>query len=80
MALNIRNCESAFLDGKARFERWKAQFRAEWSQPVTQAEIVRFWRSIPPEVHEYLKSTNPQAYEQARELIDEMGGQNGIQI
>lgn len=80
MPLNIRNAESAYLDGKSRFERWKTQFKTEWTQPVTQAEMVRFWRSIPPEVHEQLKATYPEVYEQAKGLIDEMGGQNGISI
>jgi hypothetical protein len=62
--MNIAHAEDAYLDGKARFETWQAEFMAEWHRPLAEAAFFAVLDSTPPEVQRQLIRLAPDAMRQ----------------
>jgi len=62
MPLTIANAESAYLTATARHKRWLTGFMGRWQAPLTDAIMVTWWETIPPEVKAAAKAKNPAGY------------------
>lgn len=48
--MDMSHAESAFLGGRASFEKWKSQFDAQWNMPIERAMIGRILQKLPDDV------------------------------
>ena len=68
---NIREAESAFLEAKAEFEEWKAEFIAGWYRPqqgLLLNMLARELINLPPVMKEQLKKQNPDGWKQVEKV------------
>lgn len=69
MSANIRNAESAFMAGKARFEAWREKFEQEWGAPIFEDQLRSKMDKIPPDM---LQSVRSNLSESARQTLDQL--------
>lgn len=50
------------MTGQAKAAAWAEQFRAKWTKPDDETEMIKLWRAIPPDVHAQLAKMNPTAH------------------
>uniref|UniRef100_A0A6M3KTL5 Uncharacterized protein n=1 Tax=viral metagenome TaxID=1070528 RepID=A0A6M3KTL5_9ZZZZ len=64
--MNIATVEDAWLGATHQFDKWKAEFEAEFSAPADETEIALGMReligALPPEVLAEMERMNPQAF------------------
>ena len=61
MTLDIAVSESAYLEGKAKWEQWHARFTGEYMAPLGVTQLAMLGASLTPEVRAQLEQMNPQA-------------------
>lgn len=74
MGLTIRDAESSFLSGRARFEAWKERFEGGWYGPVGESLVRLMWARLPVEAHARLAQADPAGHER---LAQKLGGRYG---
>lgn len=68
--LNITHAESAILGGQARFKKWLDKFTEQWNEPATNAVVLRWWDTMPPEIKEQAKAQFPTEFAEIDERIE----------
>ena len=68
---DITIAESAYLAGKANFEKWKEKFEAEWFEPLGVDAIRMLVASMPDEAKVELRAQDEEAYDYVMELTGE---------
>ena len=61
MPLNIQDADNAILSTEDKTAKWLQGFEEKWNKPVTDMSIMLALRSMPPEIIEQLRKTNPEA-------------------
>ena len=62
MSATIRTAQSAEMSGRARFERWREKFEAEFFQPAMLDMMRATLANLTPEQRRQLAQSTPMAY------------------
>ena len=61
--MDIVNAESAYLDGRAKFEEWKINFEREWYRPYGIQALRILVNTLTEEQKTELRQADPEAYD-----------------
>ena len=68
------NADDAFLDAKARFDQWMAEFESNWYKPQVQTAAKLLWSKQPEDVKAAVRANKPDA---AKKMDDLLSGRIG---
>lgn len=75
------SAESAYLNGKAKFELWRQQFQMKWSAKDISAAInltANSLNNLPEPQRSQLIAQDPQAWQSVERLVNrQKAGKNG---
>lgn len=69
---NADNADDAYLDAKARVDKWLAEFQGNWYKPRMETAAKLMWNQQPEQVKEIVRQRKPDAAKKMDELL---GGQ-----
>jgi len=67
MTLNIRNLQSAELEGQTKFLNWYDEFQKEWNGPLGELIFAAFYNDLHPMVKAELAARVPEAVKNLNE-------------
>jgi len=70
--MDIREAESAYLEAKAEFEDWKAEFISGWYKPqqgLLLNMLARELMNLPPELKDEMKKLNPDGWKDVENVV-----------
>lgn len=71
MPTTIRDAQNAIMSGRAKYQRWREDFKKNWNQPKMDLEIARFWKAQPAVVKNWYKENKPEIY---KDMNEKYGG------
>ena len=72
---DVSTTESAFLRGKAMFERWRIEFETRYNRPHVETLMAmtgRKLQKLPPEVQQISRQQNPGDWEKVDKYMQEV--------
>lgn len=67
---DIRLAEDAFLEAKAEFDEFAAEFISDWYRPYMEQAAMITWVGLPPEVKAEIIKRVPDAAAKIQEIAD----------
>ncbi len=68
----IKDAEDAWLQAKAEFETWKADFEREWFAPLGRDLIAGLIAQLNDEQLALLRQMNPEQYDLLMQTLEEV--------
>ena len=77
MTITLHDIEDAFLNARAKFKSWERDYKAQYTQPIAEGELMAVWHTLTPEQHAQMAAADPATYEQVKNLVDQLGVKHG---
>ena len=71
MPITVRDVQSSFMKARTQFKESMGKTKFEFYRPMYDEQLAIFWKSVPPEIKEQLKTMNPSAYKEVAKKIGE---------
>lgn len=63
--------QNALMEGQARFEKWQAEFRQKWAEPMQRATLKQIYARLPAEAKDKLRAENPEMYARLEKFLSQ---------
>lgn len=68
----ILDVDSSAMTAQNQVQKWAEGFLQRYLAPLTEAQLVLWWGSQPPQVHEALRQLSPQAHADVEKKVKEI--------
>lgn len=76
MSATQQDIESSYLNARAKFKEWGAEYAQKYAEPSAEQELLALWKTATPEQKAAAQASDPMQYKQVEELAKQLEVKN----